>query len=308
MKLSNRFRAILLALLVTFLWSTSWVLIKTMLAEIPPLIFAGLRYSLACLILLPGAWKHRSHIRSLSACEWRNLAILGVVFYTFTQGGQFITLNHLDAIPFSLLLNLTVVLVALFGIITLREAPSRKQWCGIGLFLAGILVYFFPLVSTGSEPAGYFWAAFTVCANAAAALLGRSVNSRGSIPPLVVTVISMGVGAALLMGAGLAIESFPRIGYLGWIVILWLAAINTALAFTWWNRTLKILTAVESSIINNTMLVQIALLAWLFLGERLNVKEGIGCILVLMGVLMVQLGRVEGNNHKAVVRSGSRGG
>jgi len=34
------------ALFVTFLWSSSWVLIKFGLEEIPPLTFAGLRYGL----------------------------------------------------------------------------------------------------------------------------------------------------------------------------------------------------------------------------------------------------------------------
>ena len=52
----NRFsphtRAVLQALLVTFLWSTSWVLIKIGLADIPALTFAGLRYVLALLVLI----------------------------------------------------------------------------------------------------------------------------------------------------------------------------------------------------------------------------------------------------------------
>ena len=53
--MNPRLVAILQALLVTFLWSTSWVLIKIGLAEIPPLTLAGLRYSLAFLFLLPFA-------------------------------------------------------------------------------------------------------------------------------------------------------------------------------------------------------------------------------------------------------------
>ena len=39
--------ALLQALFVTFLWSTSWVLIKLGLRDIPALTFAGLRYGLA---------------------------------------------------------------------------------------------------------------------------------------------------------------------------------------------------------------------------------------------------------------------
>ncbi|HXV99759.1 MAG TPA: EamA family transporter, partial [Anaerolineae bacterium] len=53
LKNSAHLKTILQALLVTFLWSTSWVLIKFGLRDIPALTFAGLRYSLAFLCLLP---------------------------------------------------------------------------------------------------------------------------------------------------------------------------------------------------------------------------------------------------------------
>ena len=43
--------AVFQALFVTFLWSTSWVLIKIGLVDIAPLTFAGLRYGLAFLCL-----------------------------------------------------------------------------------------------------------------------------------------------------------------------------------------------------------------------------------------------------------------
>jgi len=289
MSFSPRVRAILQALFVTFLWSTSWVLIKNALNEIPPLIFAGLRYTIAFIILLPGVWKHKVEIRAFSAKEWRRLAALGLVYYTMTQGGQFLTLSHLEAVTFSLLLNFTTVLVAFFGIIALREVPSRLQWGGIVTFIAGVLVYFLPASISGGKVLGFTLAGFTVCANAAASLLGRSVNREKTIPPLVVTVVSMGVGAISLLGVGLAVQGFPPISPTGWAIIVWLAVVNTALAFTLWNRTLRILSAVESSIINNTMLVQISVLAWLFLGERLALHNVAGLVLATVGVLMVQL-------------------
>ncbi|HKZ55913.1 MAG TPA: DMT family transporter [Anaerolineales bacterium] len=53
---SPHLSAVFQALFVTFLWSTSWVLIKWGLDEIPPLIFAGLRYGLGFLCLLPFAF------------------------------------------------------------------------------------------------------------------------------------------------------------------------------------------------------------------------------------------------------------
>jgi drug/metabolite transporter (DMT)-like permease len=289
MRFSSRLRAILQALFVTFLWSTSWVLIKYGLDEIPPLTFAGLRYTIAFIILLPGLWKHKAEIRALSTKEWRRLAALGLVFYTVTQGGQFLTLNHLEAVTFSLLLNFTTVLVAFMGVIALREVPSRLQWGGIVTFMAGVLVYFYPVWIPDGKTLGLTLAGFTVCANAVATLLGRSVNRERAIPPLVVTIFSMGIGAIPLLGIGLAAQGLPPLSLTGWAIIVWLAVVNTALAFTLWNRTLRVLSAVESSIINNTMLIQIAALAWLFLGERLATSDIAGLVLATVGALMVQM-------------------
>ncbi len=51
------------------------------------------------------------------------------------------------------------------------------------------------------------------------------------------------------------------------------------------------LTAVESGIINNTMLIQIAILAWVFLGESLDGKAIVGLILAGAGTLAVQMWR-----------------
>jgi drug/metabolite transporter (DMT)-like permease len=45
--------AILIALFVVFLWATSWVLIKIGLEQIPALTFAGLRYTMGFILLLP---------------------------------------------------------------------------------------------------------------------------------------------------------------------------------------------------------------------------------------------------------------
>ena len=289
MQSPGRLKAVFQALLVTFLWSTSWVLIKYSIQEIPPLTFAGLRYAIAVIILLPGLQKHKIRFRSLSSKEWGQLAILGLVFYTITQGGQFLTLKYLEATTFSLLLNFTTVLVAVFGILGLREIPALRQWLGIIIFIVGVLLYFSSSITMAGQPVGYLFALITVCANAAASVLGRAVNRQKTIPPLVITVVSMAIGAFVLLGLGLAIEGMPSLSLVNLGVILWLASINTAFAFTLWNKSLQILSAVESSIINNTMLIQIAVLAWIFLGEKLSLVDIIGLTLASAGLLLANL-------------------
>jgi drug/metabolite transporter (DMT)-like permease len=83
--------------------------------------------------------------------------------------------------------------------------------------------------------------------------MGRHINRNGDLPPLTETLVSMGIGSLLLMISGFTLEPLPSLTPLNWGIIAWLAVINTALAFTLWNHTLRALPAVESSIINGTM-------------------------------------------------------
>ena len=257
--LRNRFphlRAILQALLVTFLWSTSWVLIKIGLQDLPPLTFAGLRYILAFLCLLPLLLRSvsRASLSRLARRRWLELTLLGLMFYAVTQGSSFLALAYLPAMMVSLLWNLTTVAVALVGIWALAETLTILQWGGVVLNLGGVLVYFYPAAALRAEAVGLLAVLLGVLANAGSSILGRRINRRGDIDPLSVTAVSMGIGAVALLTTGLAAQGLPPLSARHWMIIAWLAVVNTAFAFTLWNRTLRTLTAVESSIINSTML------------------------------------------------------
>ena len=177
------------------------------------------------------------------------------------------------------------------GTVTLRERPTRLQWIGLAAALIGAALYFAPANPFRGAALGFSLAGLTLCANVVSSLLGRSINRRRALSPIVVTTISMGFGALLLLGAGLGTQGLPTLTLKGWGIVVWLAVANTAFAFTLWNRTLRVLTAAESSVINNTMLIQIAVLAWVFLGERLGTLEIVGLLAVAGGTLLVQLRR-----------------
>jgi drug/metabolite transporter (DMT)-like permease len=297
---SSRPVALALALLVTFLWSTSWVLIKLGLEqyELPPLSFAGLRYVLAALLLLPlalpalrrlGAWRGQ---RTLAG----RVVILGLLLYAVTQGAQFAALVHLPAVAIALILSTTPVIVALASR-RAGERPSRLQMGGIAGLVAGAALYFGPFEVGPTALLGLAIAVVGLAANSVAALLGRSL-ARDSIEAvggvLGLTAVSMAVGSVVLLSVGLAVEGLPRLTFEAWLIIGWLALVNTALAFTLWNHTLRTLTAVESSVVNNMMLIQIAILAWVFLGEALTAVEMLGLALALAGILAVQLAPLRG--------------
>jgi drug/metabolite transporter (DMT)-like permease len=285
--------AVLIAFVVTFLWSTSWVLIKIGLVEIPPLTFAGMRYLLATLVLFPLALRQdrRQGLRSLSRRGWLDLVLLGIVFYTFTQGAMFFSLAYLPAATVSLVLSFTPLLVGVLGVFVLTEKPARGFWFGAGLCLLGSLIYLAPFTVPTNAWLGWVGAVFSLLANTAASLLGRSVNRKAILDPVLVTLISMGIGAIVLFGAGVIFEGPPVLSVKSIFILLWLAVVNSAAAFTLWNRVLRTLDAAQSSLINNTMLFQIVILAWLFLGESLTLQAVVGLLLAGGGVFLAQYTR-----------------
>lgn len=292
---SSRITAILQAVFVTMLWASSWVLIKIGLRNsLPAITFAGLRYGLAWLCLAPFILfkrEQRLALTQLSRNNWLRLGVLGLVFYTLTQGSQFLGLAYLPATMLNLLLNLTPVVVGVAGIIFLNNHPAPMQWFGIGLATLGVSLYFLPISLPQTQVIGVIVALVGILANASSSLLGREINRSGMLSPLLVTFVSMGVGSFILLAIGTATQGLGSISWKEWAIIIWLAVVNTAFAFTLWNRTLRTLTAVESSVINSLMMPQIAILAFIFLDEVLSAKEIWGLILVSIGVLIVQLKR-----------------
>jgi drug/metabolite transporter (DMT)-like permease len=289
--LSPRLRASLQALLVTCLWASSWVFIKLGLQDIPPLTFAGLRYVLAWLCLLPLVLRAagRAGLRRLPRAAWLHLSLLGLCFYALTQGAQFVALSRLPAATVNLVLNFSPALVALLGVVFLAERPTLLQWTGMALAVAGALVFFGtgPLAASG---AGLAAAGVSLLANAFAAILGRHANHALHLPPLLVTVVSMGAGALPLLAVGLALQGLPALAPSQWALVLWLAVVNTAFAFTLWNHVLRVLSALEASLLNSLLIVQIPLLAWVFLGEALSASQIAGLALAGSGAVLVPLG------------------
>ena len=285
--------SILLGLLVTFLWATSWVLIKWGLSDISPLMFAGIRYFLAFLCLLPFALTktRRDEIAQLRKRDWVLLLLLGALYYALTQGTQFAGLAVLPAMSVSLILSFTSLFVAAIGIKTLGEKPGRLQWLGLALNILGACLYFYPIQFPQKQWLAVGIVFLGMLGNSVSTVIGRKINRDIRLAPISVTTISMGFGSILLLATGLILEDLPRLTLGNWGLVVWLAVVNTALAFTWWNKALQKLEAMEASIINNTIMVQIAVLAWVVLGERMDSLEILGVTLTAIGAVLVQLRR-----------------
>jgi len=283
-------RALLEGLLVTFLWSTSYVLIKIGLRGIPPITFAAYRYMIASAVLfafsLPGA----SGKFAVGKRQVPKFLLLGASGYFVAQGLQYVGLFYLPAVAVTFLLNFTPVLVLLLGLIFLREFPTPLQSIGMALALLGAYFFFSSSISgveftgiTITLLSGLGWAVYMV--------VSRRVLTKGGLKPFSLTLFPMIFGAILLLIAATLVEQSPTITAHGWIIILWLSLVNTALAFLLWNHALERVEAFKLSILQNTMLIQIAILAWLFLGEELTLMKLMAMSMVFIGVLLVQATR-----------------
>jgi len=298
---TNRTRiiAVIQALFVTLLWSSSFIVIKFGLEEIPPLTFAALRYSLGSVILLAIIFAQsemRNELRGRPRRWWMSLVFYGFVYITMTQGGQFLALLYLPAITFSLILNMTPLLVLILAIPWIGEKPSSRESALVILGVIGVLLYFYPFDFVGVSAIGLLIAVISLVANAVSSIVGRSVNRRRDAPPLIITGIMMSVGSVFLLLSSLMIEPIQAFSPISWFYILWLAIVNTSLAFTLWSRSQRVLRAIDMTLINSTMMPQIVILSIIFLGEFPDFLDWVGLILLAISVSIVQIRQTRNSN------------
>ena len=155
--------------------------------------------------------------------------------------------------------------------------------------LTGAFLYFYPVDLLKHQWLGILLAFIGMLASSVSTVIGRKINRSGKISSVVITTISMGIGSIALLAAGLLTEKFPVFSAKDLLLLVVLAVVNTALAFTLWNKALQQLEAIEASVINNLVAFQIAVLAWVFLGERLSVPGIIGILLAVSGAILVQI-------------------
>ena len=280
------------AIVVTLLWSSSYVLIKWGLSDIPPLYFATLRYALAFAVLLAveAAFGHREFKGSSIGRRQAVLLVLaGISGYTIAQGLQFVGLYYLPAVTTSFLLNFNPFFVLALGMGILGEGASVIQLGGLALALAGAWAFFSEQVSWGGEWLGVLiviisgvgWAVYLVSI--------RLLHRAGYVGSLRLTTATMGVGVVGMVVLTALSGQYASLAPSGIMLIVWLATANTALAFFMWNWALKSIPAYELTVLQNVMLVEIALFAFVFLQETITPVMIVGMALVLAGVFVVQV-------------------
>lgn len=305
---SSRRVAIILGVVVTFLWATSVVLIRIGVSdeEVEPIGFAGTRFALAAMLLLPFALPGIRAVPSWRGSRrWLSrTAVYGLLLFCAAQLGFYIALGEIEASTVGLFMGLAPVVTALVARRSRTERASRLQVGGIAVLIVGVVVYFGLEAPPADATSGLLAVASIPVVVGGAAVLGRrvAVDSRSYGGPASMTAIAMLVGAGATLVIALLVEGVPSFSPTAWLLIAWLAVINTALTYTLWAQSQRSLRAVESSVLGDLTVIQVALLGWVVLGEGLDLAQMVGIALALGGVVIVQLapvlrrgpGRLEG--------------
>lgn len=261
----------LLYLAVVLIWGTTWYGMKVSVETFPPLTAAGLRFTLAFPLLLAGAWLVPGwRLLPPPGSRWL-VPLLTVSYVAVPYGlinwGEQRTSSGLAALIFASVTVLLVVLSQLLGTVRVTVA----QWCAIvvGLGLLALLV-----VQSG-DALGARDVAGPVAVFGAAALhaLSYALIARYGRAATVFSleVLPIGVGGALLLGAGLLTERADLSSASGrsWLAVAYLAVVASVVGFALYFYLLQRVSPVLLSFVFILFpIVALALSAWL---EKLRV-------------------------------------
>lgn len=273
----------LLVLLAAVIWGVAFYFQKTAMGHIGPLLFIGLRGSLAALALLPLALveqkKSKQPLKNLIPIATLGGAIFfiagsiqqyGLISATVTNTG-FLTAIYVVLTPF------------LFWLIK-RQRPTRVTWIAVLLAFVGVwglsggsltgLSKGDLLVSLSS----IFWALLLITTGEA------SKWKR----PLTYTCIQFFVVGLLGLLSAYAFESIEVVAIRQSAVsILYVGLLSTAFTFALMALALKHMPAPRASVLLSTETLFAAAAGYVFLGERLPLIGWVGAALILMAVLVL---------------------
>jgi len=279
----------LLLVLTTLFWSGNFVLGRAVHAVFTPFTLSFWRWVVALAILLPFVW---ASLREQGSLVRRHgpilllLSILGVVnFNTFV----YIGLQSTTATNAVIMLSVTPVLIVALSFLLLRQTVTGWQGLGIGVSLAGVLV----IVGRGElqslldrqfnagdlwiVAAVTSWALYSVCLRWRPAEL-RPLNFQAATMLIGMAILTPLYGWDLVQGRTVAVNA-AAVGS-----ILYLALFPSILAYIFWNRAVAELGANRAGQFLHLMPAFGAVMAMIFLGERLYAFHAAGIALIALGI------------------------
>jgi drug/metabolite transporter (DMT)-like permease len=278
--------------------STASIFIRYAQVDVPSLVIAAYRLSLAALFLAPLAIRHRHELSRLTRRDLL-LTVLSGGFLALHFASWITSLEYTTVASSVVLVTTTPLWVALLSPIFLHESITRRVATGMLVALlggaiigisdacqlspAGLACTSLGDLLTGSTFWGNFLALFGAWMAAGYLIVGRRVRAKLSLVAYVFLVYSVAaiilVGMAL--GAGYSLTGYPSQAYL-WLVLL--AAVPQLVGHSIFNWALAYLPA---SYVAVTLLgepIGSTILAYFLLDETPGGVKMIGAILILIGI------------------------
>jgi drug/metabolite transporter (DMT)-like permease len=278
--------AALLLLICTMLWGFAFIAQKSAMDSMGPLTFAGVRYLLGGLLVLPLAlWERRRRPTPLTGDNWSFIIAVSAVFFVgswLQQAG----LASTTATNAGFLTGLYVFFVPLLGFLLFRTRAHPIIFVCVPLALIGI--YFLNGGGLHSFNGGdglivvsaIFWAMHVI-------LLGRTAQATGL--PIFVSAVSFLLAGAVALALALIIEQPSLDGILaGWMQIAYAGILSTAVAFTFQAIGQQYVPPANAAIILSAESLFAALGGAMLLAERLPPIGYAGAALIFVAIVAVE--------------------
>ncbi len=284
--MSRSLKAHILLVLITLIWGSNFVVIKNALADISPLFFNAVRMSLAAVVLAAIFYRE---LPRLTAGALRSGCLVGVFLFIGNEL-QTVGLKYTTPSKSAFLTGVSVVLVPVFLALFWKRAINR--WTSVGVVLAFVGLYL-----------------LTVPASPGAGLNLRSMN-HGDLLTLgaavvfafqiifiehttqahrwqQITLVQVAITALLMIVTTSVAEKVsvvwsPRV--LWGIGITGFLSLALAFAIQAWAQ--QFTPATHTALIFTLEPVFAWLTSFIFLGERLGGRSGVGAACILAGLLI----------------------
>ncbi|WP_082461325.1 DMT family transporter [Devosia sp. Leaf64] len=278
--------AALLLLLCTMFWGFAFVAQKSAMGTMGPLSFAGVRYILGGLLVLPlalGEWKRRKV--TLTRNNW---LLIGVLCFAFFMGSclQQAGLASTTATNAGFLTGLYVFFVPLIGLVFLRVRPHPIVYVGVPMALVGIYFLNGGGISAFNQGdwlivlSAVFWAMHVLS-------LGHIAKETGL--PIFVSAISFLVAGVVALAIAVPTEA-PTLAQISgvWVQLAYAAVLSTAVGFTLQAVGQQYVPPANAAIILSAESLFAALGGAVVLGDRLPAVGYAGAALLFAAIVLVE--------------------
>jgi len=281
-----------------FFFGGAMVAGKVAVVEVPPFTVAASRFAIAAALLFALRLVWPSLDRGSSRPRMADLPIIAGLALSASAGYNILFLNGLRLAPATdasmIIPGLAPIVSTVMAEVFLREHPSRMAIVGLALAAAGVLLVVDP--SGAIDPSRLVGdGLFVGCALLFGSyfLISRKASARFS--PISISLYGA-TGAALILTPLAFAEGGParlvEAGWESWVAIGQLSVLATVAAFVLLNEGMKRLGVSRSAAFALMIPVFGAAQSMLVLGEHVGPSALAGGLIVLVGIWLVQGGRL----------------